>query len=229
MKRFNADQFVWFFILIILSFLMTYLLLTGTLFMLVDKGRVISTGFMMVILYLITIVQATRIFTIPSRGGLRGGYIQYIVMIGILIIVSLIDIPRTSLNIKGVQLYHAEHVHGDFDMHKHIELDDKDVIYIDSENFHNAVEELNRNIEKFIGKEIEIDGIYYNDNKYQNSFMITALNMNCCIADSKYLGILCDDIENNIIRNGDNIKIKGKISSFIENDKELIKIENIKK
>ncbi|MGL4989813.1 MAG: TIGR03943 family putative permease subunit [Sarcina sp.] len=229
MKRFNADQFVWFFILVVFSFLMTYLLLSGTLFMLVDKGRVISTSFMMIILYLITIVQATRIFTIPSRGGLRGGYVQYIAMIAILVIVSLVDIPKTSLNIKGVQLYHGEHVHGNIDTHKHIDLDESKSIYINSENFHNAIEELNKNIEKFIGKEIEIEGVYYNDSKYQDSFIITTLNMNCCVADTKYLGVLCDAIESNSIKNGESIKIKGTIGRFIDGDRELIKIENLEK
>lgn len=229
MKRFNADQFVWFFILVVFSFLMTYLLLSGTLFMLMDKGRIISTSFMMIILYLITIVQATRIFTIPSRGGLRGGYFQYIAMIAILVMVSIIDIPRTSLNIKGVQLYHGEHIHSDFDTHKHINLNEGNSIYINSENFHNAVEELNKNIEKFIGKEIEIDGVYYNDSKYKDSFIITTLNMNCCIADTKYLGILCENMNDNMIKNGESIKIKGKIGSFMDGNRELIKIENLKK
>lgn len=227
MKKFNLNQFIWFCILLALSLIMTYMFVSGKMFLLIDGDRKISTMMMIVILYLLTIVQVTRINTIPSRGGVKTGYIQYVALIAILIIVVFIDIPNTALNMKGVKLYHSEHKHGEYESHVHQKLSDNGELVVNSENFHNAIEEITAHMDKYIGKEIAIEGIYYNDEKYPNGFIITELNMNCCIADSDYLGILCsfNEIDSINIKNAESIKVKGKISSFYENDRKLIKID----
>lgn len=225
MKKFNLDQFIWFCILLMLSIVMTHLLISGDLFLLIDKGRILSTTLMMVILYLLTIVQISRIATIPSRNGVRRGYIQYIILIGILIVVAIIDIPRVSLDMKGVKLYHSEHKHGQHDTHMHGHINNEEEIHINSDNFHNAVEEMNAHIDNYKNKVIEVEGIYYKDKNYPDYFIITELNMNCCIADSQYIGILCDGRGFEDMENGDNIKVKGIISSDKIDDKEVIKID----
>ena len=227
MKRFNLDQFIWFLILMILSVTLTFMIFTGKMFMLIDSGRVISTSIMMIILYLLTIVQVSRIFTIPSRGGVRGGYVQYVLLIFILGTIMIIDIPKVSLEMKGVRLYHMEHGEEDGHTHKHGNLGTGDTIYINEENFHDGIEELSAHVDKNIGKKIEIEGRYYKDEMYKDDFIITALSMNCCIADSEYLGILCNyNNESGIkLENGSKIKIIGEISSFTKDDRTLIKID----
>ena len=227
MKRFNLDQFIWFLILMFLSVILTFMLFTGKMFALIDSGRIISTSIMMIILYLLTIVQVSRIFTIPSRGGVKGGYFQYILLIFVLGVIMVIDIPKVSLEMKGVRLYHTDHVEGDGHTHKHGVLGDGDTIYINEENFHDGIEELSAHIDKYIGKKIEIEGRYYKDERYKDDFIITALSMNCCIADSEYLGILVNyNKESGIkIENGSKIKIIGEISSFNKEDRTLVKID----
>ncbi|WP_297518682.1 hypothetical protein [uncultured Clostridium sp.] len=230
MKRFNLDQFIWFCILAILSLVLTVMLFTGKMFLLIDGERILSTIIMLVILYLLTIVQISRVFTVPSREGVKCGYVQYILLIGILILVSVIDIPKTSLAMKGVKLYHSEHGHGEKHNHTHTALDDNAKIVITSENFHNGIEEMTGHANKYLGKEVEIEGIYYKDEKYPQSFIITQLNMNCCIADSEYLGILCEkeNLEGIDLENGDKIKVIGKMSNFYDNEKQLVKINVLK-
>lgn len=225
MKKFNLDQFIWFCVLLMLSSVMTYLLISGDLFLLIDKGRIFSTTLMMVILYLLTIVQVSRIATIPSRNGIRRGYIQYIILVAILIVVAVIDIPRVSLNMKGVKLYHSEHKHGQHDTHMHGHINNEGEIDINSDNFHNAVEEMNAHIDNYKNKVVEVEGIYYKDENYPDYFIITQLNMNCCIADSQYIGILCDGNGFEELENGDSVKLKGIISSIKISDKEVIKID----
>lgn len=226
MKRFNLDQFIWFLILMGLSCILTLMIISGKIFLLIDSGRVISTSIMMIILYALTIVQTTKVFTIPSRSGVKGGYIQFIALIFILIVISFTDIPKVSLEMKGVRLYHNEHLEDDGHTHSHGNLGETDTIYIKEEIFHEAVEELSAHIDKHMGKNIEIEGRYY-DNSMENSFVITTLNMNCCIADSEYLGVMCDlknkdDIK---IKNGSKIKVTGIISSFEKDGHNLVKIE----
>ncbi|WP_297436636.1 hypothetical protein [uncultured Clostridium sp.] len=227
MKRFNLDQFIWFLILMFLSVILTFMLFTGKMFALIDSGRIISTSIMMIILYLLTIVQVSRIFTIPSRNGVKGGYFQYILLIFVLGVIMVIDIPKVSLEMKGVRLYHMDHAEGDGHTHKHGVLGDGDTIYINEENFHDGIEELSAHIDKYIGKKIEIEGRYYKDERYKDDFIITALSMNCCIADSEYLGVLANyNKESGIkIENGSKIKIIGEISSFNKDDRTLVKID----
>ena len=229
MKRFNLDQFIWFCILLMISTVLTIMLFTGKIFLLIDGKRIISTSIMLIILYLLTIVQTTRIFTVPSRSGVKKGYFQYLILIGILILVSNIDISKTSLLMKGVKLSHAEHNHGEKHNHPHVDfkLNDEGRIIINNINFHEAIEEITSHKDKFLGKEFEVEGIYYKDLKYPNKFIITQLNMNCCIADSDYLGILCekDKLENLNLEVGDKIKVIGKLSEFNDDGKELVKID----
>ncbi|MGL4654926.1 MAG: TIGR03943 family putative permease subunit [Sarcina sp.] len=227
MKRFNLDQFIWFCILAILSVVLTTMLFTGKIFMLIDGERVFSTVVMLVILYLLTLVQATRIFTVPSRGGVKKGYFQYVILICILILVSVIDIPKTSLLMKGVKLYHSEHNHGEKHNHTHTDIESDGKVIINEANFHDGIEEIIGHKDKYIGKEIEIEGTYFKDKKYPSSFIITQLNMNCCIADSEYLGILCEknNLEGINLGIGDKIKVVGKISSFQDKEKQLVKID----
>lgn len=229
MKRFNLDQFIWFCILMMISVILSTMLFTGKIFLLIDGKRNFSTSIMLIILYLLTIVQTTRIFTVPSRSGVKRGYFQYLILIGILLLVSNIDISKTSLLMKGVKLFHSEHNHGEKHNHAHADLilNDEGRIVINSSNFHEAIEEVTTHKEKFLGKEFEIEGIYYKDLNYPNKFIITQLNMNCCIADSDYLGILCekDNLENIDLEVGDEIKVIGKMSEFNDNGKELVKID----
>ena len=231
MKRFNLDQFIWFCILMTISIILTIMFFTGKIFSLIDGKRIISTSIMLIILYLLTIVQATRIFTVPSRNGLKKGYFQYLILIGILILVSNIDIPKTALLMKGVKLSHLEHKHGEKHNHNNVHdnliLNDEGRVIINDSNFHNAIEEVSRHQDEFVGKEFEIEGIYYKDDKYPNMFIITQLSMNCCIADSDYLGILCE--KNNLnsinLEVGDKIKVIGKMSNFQQDKKRLVKID----
>lgn len=226
MKRFNLDQFFWFLVVSSLSLILMFMLYNGTIFMLIDGQRKISIYFMIIFLVLISIVQATRIFTIPSRGGVRKGYIQYILLILIFALVSFIDISRLSLEIKGVKLYQKEHRHLKADVHEDSNYNIGDNIVISSSNFHQSIDKISTDIDKHLGKEVEIEGIYYNDNKVPGSFIITQINMNCCIADSDYLGILCEYSGKNLnFKTGEKIKIKGVIDDFYDGDKRLIKIK----
>lgn len=228
MRRFNVDQFIWFCILATLSGVLGFMILSGKIFLLINSDRKISITFMIIFLIILTVVQATRIFTIPSRDGVRGGYFQFIVLIILLILVSVINITKTSLSMRGVRLTHSEHGHSELDAHSHNHFELSDELAIDDSNFHEFVEEISQHIDDNIGKTIKVSGVYYMDKKYDDSFIITQLNMNCCIADSEYLGVLCE-IPSNMgsFKVGEEIEVTGKINSFKDGDKTIIKLEEI--
>ncbi|MGL4740988.1 MAG: TIGR03943 family putative permease subunit [Sarcina sp.] len=193
MKRFNLDQFIWFLILLSMGICLTVLILTGDIYMIVDSNRKISTWFMLVMIYVLAFIQITRIKTVPSRQGVKGGYFQFLFLIVVLMFVSTINITKVSLEAKGVKLYHNNHSNTEHHGHTHT----------------------------------EIEGIYYAIDKEDN-FIITMLDMNCCIADSEYVGIYCEGIkpiEDYKFESGDKIKVRGVIENFEEDNKELIKIK----
>lgn len=229
MRRFNLDQFIWFCILAVLSSILGFMIFSGKIFLLINSDRKISIIFMIGFLVILTIIQATRIFTIPSRDGVKGGYFQFIILIVLLILVSTIDITKTSLKMRGVRLGHSQHVHSELDAHGHNHFEISDSLVVDDSNFHEFIEEISEHIDNNVGKTLEVSGIYYIDEKYKDSFIITQLNMNCCIADSEYLGILCEiPKEMRSFKIGDEIKVSGKISSFDDNGKKIIKLQDIK-
>ncbi|MGL5820772.1 MAG: TIGR03943 family putative permease subunit [Sarcina sp.] len=230
MKRFNLDQFIWFVILFTMGISLTVLVLTGDIYMIVDSNRKISTWFMLIVIYILAFIQCTRIKTVPSRQGIKGGYIQFLFLILVLGFVSTINITKVSLEAKGVKLYHASHNHNDIEHHGHshteIEVLDN-IVKIPYQNFHSSVEELFSHKAKYIGKPLEIEGIYYAINE-TDDFIITMLEMNCCIADSEYVGIYCDGLnalDNYTFESGDKIKVRGVIENFEDDNKELIKIK----
>lgn len=228
MKRFNLDQFIWFMILLGMGISLTVLVLTGDIYMIIDSDRKISTWFMLIMIYILTFIQLSKVKTVPSRQGIKGGYFQFLFLIVVLIFVSTINITKVSLEAKGVKLYHNSHNNDEHHGHHHTEIEIIDnIIKIPYGNFHSSVEELFSHKEKYMGKIIEIEGIYY-DLSQEDSFIITMLDMNCCIADSEYVGVYCEKIkaiDDYRFESGDKIKVRGIIENFEEDNKELIKIK----
>ena len=114
------------------------------------------------------------------------------------------------MEFKGVNLYHENHMNTLHKHDEHVKRINKDIISIGKDNFHSSLEEIINHIDEYVGKEITIEGLVYNDSKYENKFIVTSIDMNCCIVDSTYLGILCDYKGINI-ETGITALVKGKI------------------
>lgn len=209
MRRFNLNQFIWVILLGILLFFIGFLLISGKLFSLVVSSMKIYIILTLVFLALIFLIEIKDIFTVPSRGGIKKGYIFYILFIATLIVVSSTDILRNSLIMKGVVIEHEGHNHGK--NHNHEVSFQKDNVLIDKGNFHKFVEVILEDTEEYKNVPITVEGLLYKENIEVGDFFITQIDMNCCMADSKFLGITCIGNVDANFKTGDYVRVKGTL------------------
>lgn len=211
MKRFNMNEFIWFLILGCNLIFLSYGVYTEKIFLIVNSDMRNYVYIAIGIITLMLMVQYPKIFTISARGGIKAGYLIFIFSAVCLWSMTQIDIIKTSLEFKEVNLYHELHANNSHEESHHIHCIDGDVITVNNDNFHERLEELIHHVDEYVGKEIEITGVVYNDSKYNDKLILTNLDMNCCIVDSSYLGVLCEN-DNIRLENGTEITVHGKIN-----------------
>lgn len=210
MKRFNINEFIWFIILGFNLIFLSYMLWSKKIFLIINSDMKIYMYIAIIIIGLMLIIQFNKIFTIPSRSGIKLGNLVFVISAVLLLMLTKIDIVKTSLEFKDVKLYHGFHSKNSHEHSHQMNCINNEKIILDDGNFHEMLEEVLSHIDEYIGKDIEIQGIAYNDKKYEGKFIITSLEINCCIVDSTYLGVLCK--ENNFtLENGQKIRVTGKI------------------
>lgn len=229
MRRFNFNQFIWFIILLSLFLTIGFLFITGKIFLLVSEKMKIYIILTIVFLFIMLIVQFPRIFTIPSRGGIKKGYFFFFIFISAMVLVLNIDILKSSLLMKGVTIEHRSHSHGSG--HNHSLVMKEDSIIVEKDNFHKSIEAINESLDSYIGKEIIIEGLLYNETVEVGDFIITEIDMNCCMVDSSFIGITCTGENYENFKTGDYVKAKGILKYVEHNGKNIptIEIEGVEK
>lgn len=228
MKRFNFNKFLW--LLILIGFLLSigFLFFSGKIFLLVAEKMNLYIIFTLICLCLFFLIEISEVFTVPSRGGIKRGYIFFVLTIICFLVVSRIDILKNSLRMKGVVVEHSGHNHVTGHAHNHdkdIQMADDETIIVEKDNFHNAIEIINSHIENYIDKDIIIEGLLYNNDINTGDFVITQIDMNCCMVDSSFLGITCIGEVDSEIETGDYVKAKGKIKIVDYNGHKLGAVE----
>lgn len=96
---------------------------------------------------------------------------------------------------------------------KNIDILDKEGnIKINEENYIDALSEIYSDIEKYKGKNIEIDGfVFRNDSMKQNQFLVARNVITCCIADAGLFGYLLESDNLDNIPDNTWILVKGKL------------------
>lgn len=218
MRKFNINEFVWLSILSLNLTILSYLLITEKVFLIINSGTRIYIYIAIAIIMLMILAQFKNVFTVSTRAKFKGGYYIFLLSLVCLLVVSRVDIVKVSLEFKGVKLYHDSHSNPKHNHEEHVHYIDEENIIISNENFHEAMEELTAHINEYIGREIEINGVAYIDKKYEGKVIVTSIQLNCCIVDSNYIGILCDYNKDDI-ENGQPINVKGVINkTHIKND-----------
>ena len=78
MKRFNVNEFIWFIMLLFLTTLWTYLLLSGHIFDLVSTRMIKYSYFALAIFIILTIFQISKIISFPTRNDISSKFIPLI-------------------------------------------------------------------------------------------------------------------------------------------------------
>lgn len=221
MRRFNLEEFLWLLILIFMDLGIIYLIYTGkTDFYIGDKMA--KYMYMSVLLLTILILfQIANVFT--PKGDLN--IINKLLPIMIAIILGFISVKAQD-SFRHNELYdnllsENEEVHEHnfgFDKKKKDDYIRDGNIVINDNNLE-LLEDMKNNPEEYIGKNLEVKGFVCKDSLLEeNMFMIGRVQMTCCAADSKVIGILAEYEDSKSLNENDWVNIKGSISYTTIND-----------
>lgn len=190
MKKFNVDEFIWLLILILITFYINYLMISGDIYNYLSEKTTKNLYVAIFILPLFIIVQAMKVISFNSR---RDTSMKFIPIIATLIIGVLLIVRSNLYNGDNKKSFKN--------------ILSKNAIEINHET-HHIFEELESNGDEYLGKYIIFTGFVY---KYEgDKFILAREEMNCCAADSYIIGIktLADDK----LKEGQWVQVLGKIA-----------------
>lgn len=225
MKRFNINEFIWFLILLAFTLYIYYLLSTNKITLFVHPKLAKYSAFSLIIFGELTIFQLFKVFSVKTRIKFKKGYIFFILVLIIGIFIAPGGLNSEIGDKKGISLVSSHSIEN---IGKHIHTKDEvinsNMIIFNEKNYVHYLEDLSENIDKHIGKKIIIGGYVTKGNKLnKDEFILTRLLINCCVADSQVLGVLCRDSSNIALDKDTWIRVEG-IVSFKENKDENNKI-----
>lgn len=221
MKRFNLNEFIWFFTLSLLMMIIVYSIISGNIYNILTERLVKVLWIAVVGIGALILVQIPKIFTIPDRGGLQKSNLIFILALFIMII-GVTQAPKVTLS-KQVEFVVTEENH----QHDSQDRIPDGAINVTDKNFYEYLEELQKDLDKFIDRDVTISGrIIKNNGRY----LIIKNVMNCCAADAKTYGIFID-IKSDI-QVGKEYSVTGKVQKtaikYRNKEFELPIIKNVK-
>lgn len=228
MRKFNLNEFLWFLFLLLMALTIFYLLETSIIFNLIHPKMKKYLIFATVVLTLLSLAQIPMIFTIPDRGGVKKGIIVFLgalVMIGT---VSRLDISTSNIASKGIKLSTKSYWKDTGDNHHHNEKVPQGIIELKGENFYCYLEDIEKNLSAFIGREVIVEGMVYKTSSMKkDEFIVSRMVMSCCAADAQVIGIKCDgNLEASL--NEQWVELRGTIGKTkILEDRKLVDVPKI--
>lgn len=227
MKRFNLNEFIWFLCLIFIVGYLYYLLQTENLYNYIHPKMFYYTVFAIVLIVIVALFQSRKIFTIPSRRGMKKGYAVFLLAFVFMMYGREISgIEATEY--KGVTLVlNTQEVHEDEDVHE--KINNTGVIEFNKEHFFCYFEELQENPKQYLGREVSISGVVYKAEEDKGLFYLGRSVLNCCIADSQNLALVFKTEKSDIPEKGQWLKVSGIIeANEVEYKGKIVVIPTIK-
>lgn len=216
MRRFNLNELVWGIILIIFSIVIIYFLRTSHIENLVHPRMNKYILLAAIILFLFGIYQLTKVHTISDRIPIKASNLIFVLALFIMIFPVNKDIVANGLNLGDIKLT-TEDIGIREEEHEH--FIDNDYIELNEQNFYCNLKEIEKDIDKFIGKKINISGMAYKIKG--NEIIIGRIVMSCCIADSQMIAV--KGIYKEDIKDGQWVQVTG----IIDKTKYMYKGKNI--
>lgn len=89
---------------------------------------------------------------------------------------------------------------------------DKNTFEVNDENFIDFLNLVNNNFDDISNKTIIITGFIYKDNSInKNEFALVRILMSCCSADTKVVGIICNNQLDKTLKNDSWVKVTGRL------------------
>lgn len=207
MKKFNLNEFLWFLCLIFIELYLVYLLQSKNLYNYIHPKMKYYTLSGALIIGIVLLFQIRRIFTIPSRQGVKKGYIIFLFAFTFMVYGMGIT-GHMATEYKGVTLILDNHQeHGEDQDHG--EINETGVIEFSKEHYYCYFEELQKNPEKFKGRDVLISGVVFKTDESKGIFYLGRSVLNCCVADSENLAFIFKTPEEEMPNKAQWLEVKG--------------------
>lgn len=221
MKRFNINEFIWFFILLLFTLYIYFLISTGKITLFLHPKMIKYAAFSFVIFGELTVVQFFKIFTVATRTKFKKGYLMFFSALVIGIFIAPGGLTSDIQDKRGVAVVSSSNIEN-VSEHSHSkgQLIEDDTIIFNEENYIHYLEDLGSHIDKHIGKKIKITGFVLREkNLNKDEFLISRMLINCCAADSEIIGVVARWDKGETLKKDDWITVEGKVSMKQEKDK----------
>jgi putative membrane protein len=222
MKRFNINEFIWFFILSLFTLYIYLLVSSGKITLFIHPKMIKYTAFSFVIFGELAIFQLFKVFTVKTRVKFRKGYILFFLVLIVGIFIAPGGLTSDIKNKRGVTFVSTSNIENIAE-HSHSEKQtiEGDVIIFNETNYIHYLEDLSSHIEEHVGKKIKITGFVLEDKKLEkDEFLISRMMMNCCAADSQILGLIARWDNSKSLEKDQWIRAEGTVSFKEEKDKD---------
>ncbi|MCR3760622.1 TIGR03943 family putative permease subunit [Clostridium felsineum] len=220
------SEFKWFIILLGFTYYMYYLISSKKLYLFIHPKMTAYIIFAFIVFFILSIFQIKKLFFDKSSNSIK---IASSIFFLPLILAYLINPQGLNSNIaekKGLTTTSLETTNP-------VLKTQANSIKLNDENFSDMTSEIENNINKYKGKDIEISGFIFKDSSFpKNHFVIARMLIVCCAADAEVVGLTCNTTFNKLKAN-DWVTIKGTINSMNNFDKEntsqpIIPVINVK-
>ncbi len=220
MKRFNVNEFIWFFILALFTLYIYFLISSGEIVLFLHPKMIKYAAFSFVIFGELAVIQFFKIFTVKTRVRFRKGYLLFFITLIIGIFIAPGGLTSDIGDKKGVTLVSSSNIENIAEhSHSKKQLIEGDTIIFNEANYIHYLEDLSSHIDERVGKKIKITGFVLREkNLTKDEFLISRMMMNCCAADSQILGVVGKWVKAETLMKDDWIVVEGKVSFKEERD-----------
>ncbi|WP_273129510.1 TIGR03943 family putative permease subunit [Bacillus weihaiensis] len=98
----------------------------------------------------------------------------------------------------------------------------KDKIEITNAEYTKIIDYIERNLDQFIGKEVQLTGFVYREPEFEaNQMAISRFTVSCCVADLQVIGTMATGEEATQLKNDEWVTVTGTIEKGESNGKEI--------
>ncbi|CDF57627.1 Uncharacterized membrane protein, YCGQ B. subtilis homolog [Thermobrachium celere DSM 8682] len=94
------------------------------------------------------------------------------------------------------------------------------IINVDNKNYLDVMEELHNNLDKYLGREIVIEGFIFRNKEFnKNQFVVARMLVNCCAADAQVVGLMVEGSYN--VKENEWVRVRGNIKKGCYDNQEI--------
>lgn len=200
------ENILWTSILFLLFLIITLLNITGKIYYFLHPRLFIYSVFASVMLFILFIFEVYKLFKADKHHHKhRVRILPYFMFVIFIFVCGVYEFENSTQNI-------AKNKEANFTMPimSKGEVVSEGLINVDNKNYLDVMEELQNNLDKYVGREIVIDGFVFRNKDFtKNQFVVARMLVTCCAADAQVVGLMVEGSFN--VKENEWVRVRGNI------------------